>query len=207
MKKYFSLLFISSLIYQNAFADIYFCNGVWTNTSCENEPEKVITSNEDSKTSEINNEEHKILSKKKSLLHNLASLKFKLEREYGGNFSINSAERVCQDPASSLEECERAIDAAEKNLLDKQLALSKLKQNESESENEPTESSGDTVVIQQNTDSRIGFFENDKPRQPSIINGTVVPPGETQLDISPKRKIENTLVEQQRKASRKKIDQ
>ena len=195
--RFILILSILILIPQAAIAEIVNCNGVWTNEPCDSEPNAKLEAVEASDDSI----DQKLKSQKQAALHELRTLKFNLEHEHGGSFSIASAERVCSDSNSSLEDCESSVNIVETDLLNKQLTLSKLDKKQDKSNEE--ENSGDTVVIQQNNNYRIGLIDDEDSRGPTIIGGTEIPAGETVIGIEPKRDPSNTLIEQQRKPSRR----
>lgn len=135
------------LITQPALAELSFCEGVWTNQSCENGEEKSLTET----TRKPQSPEQKTDSLKKSILHEMTMDRVEARRKYGVLVSGQSAELVCQDSKSSAKECQDAASqyntrlqqSVSNALKAKELEAKKLKTEKEEAKQE----NNSTVVI------------------------------------------------------------
>ena len=151
----FPLFFIT----QAALAELTFCEGIWTNQSCEKGEEKSLAET----TREPQSSEQKTDSLKKSILHELTMDRVEARRKYGVMVSGQSAELICQDSKSSVKECQEA--ASQYNTRLQQSVSNALKAKELEAEKLKTENeetnpkNNSTVVIVRPERNRPGNFD------------------------------------------------
>ncbi len=133
-------------------ADIYECNGTWSNTPCQN-PGKVIV---EKPSDPRQDEKASTLSRKKSLFHDLNMKHIKAERDHGIIFDISATEAACNKEDVSIEECQtlvqQAHEALDARMSDQELTELQKKNLELELEKQQaaTGDSNQQIIIQNN---------------------------------------------------------
>ena len=159
-----SFIFIFSAA--DSFADLYNCNGTWTNRPCNSSskiPEKEDTP------------KNKDKSKKESILHDLRMLVIKAKREHDIRYNIDVIEDLCK--TSNLEECDKSVKTAQKELQAQVTDADEAKErnalireaNKLKKERNKIEENKPPVIIQQNTVivPRRPLWQNDRFRDAS----------------------------------------
>ncbi len=115
----FLSLGIALLSYQSAaYAELYECDGKWTNKPCNGD---VTRSIEESGSAAPADEATKALREKTSLLHDLRMKEIKAREQYDIQYDISSVEKFCLSQESSIEDCSKRIESA-RTALDKRIA-------------------------------------------------------------------------------------
>jgi len=96
-----------------AFAEIYNCDGKWTNIKCDSTPKKTIKETKGEKISANQSE-------KSSLLHELRMQSIRAKRDYGVISNISFVEKHCMKNDTSIESCNEKIDSKSQNISELQ---------------------------------------------------------------------------------------
>jgi len=144
MRNSFCLLLLLVLS-EPALAELSFCKGVWTNQSCQNGQEKSL----DETARRPQSPEQKKNSLKKSILHEMTMDRVEARRKYAVMVSGQSAETICQDEQSSVDDCEKAASKYSTRLQQSIANALRAKELEEKKEKkeETAEENNSTVVI------------------------------------------------------------
>ena len=96
-------------------AEIYNCDGKWTNKPCDGSVSESIKE----KTTDKAKADRKILSAKKSLLHELRMEAISAKRKYDVNVDLKKVEELCLKTETSVESCKKEIAATEDRITQK----------------------------------------------------------------------------------------
>jgi len=94
-----------------AAAELYNCNGTWTNKPCEGQATKVLPETE--KTVDLDSE---LLKKKKVLVGNLRERAGRAERDYDVHIDVTGIEETCRSESTTYEECMNLVNNADDRL-------------------------------------------------------------------------------------------
>lgn len=147
--RYFLLFSLALLSTCPAFAELYECNGTWTNRSCESEASTVIAE----RPLQQRSQEQVDRDQKKLWIHSIESKLFEARREFGIEIDITAVHSTCSEQSSSLIECRKEIDEIE-NTLDRRILSrhnTSVKQEKQQQENSET---SDTIVY---IDNRLDY--------------------------------------------------
>jgi len=142
-------LFLLTFLPAAAFAELSFCNGVWTNQACdqeEGEEEASTKSLEETKKAPPSKAE-KNLSLKKSILHEVTMDRVEARRKYSVIVPASSAENICQDPESKVEACKEAAEKYSSRLQSRVDSALKAKELEKQKEEPKEEQNDNTTVV------------------------------------------------------------
>ena len=89
-------------------AEMNDCGGVWTNKPCSDR-EAVQTTEYDEEKAAETKEQALLLSKKRSLFHELTMKSIRAKRDYKVEYDLNEVEKYCFDQATSLDDCKARI--------------------------------------------------------------------------------------------------
>ncbi len=148
-------------------AELTFCNGVWTNQSCSEEPQTKI----DEKEFKAKSKDEVAGNKKKSLVHEMTMKRIEARRKYGVLFSSEDTEAVCDNEATSLDKCRKAVESYYKLLQENvrnQLDAESQKNSEESDEKAPTQQNQTTVNIINNPVAPILTGRDAPPRNTEI---------------------------------------
>lgn len=109
------LAFLGALIFLpvSALAELNECEGVWTNKACDGTViEKPTESAVNDSSSVESKEKAVLLSKKRSLLHELTMKTIRAKREFEVEYELDEIEAFCLNKESSLAECKEKIKTA-----------------------------------------------------------------------------------------------
>lgn len=98
-------------------ADIQRCGEIWTNRGCESNGGQRLSERPRSERTEA----ERIMSKKRFIFNDLDIRRLKANREYDFNFNVVSAQEICLSDTATLEDCQKAVNAADEQ-LDKRIA-------------------------------------------------------------------------------------
>ncbi|MFN8390384.1 MAG: hypothetical protein U0136_08855 [Bdellovibrionota bacterium] len=98
-----------------ALADVYQCDGKWTNKPCSGNVTQTINETHSPSVSDP------VPSQNRSLFHELTMKSIKAREEYDVKVDLSSAEKICLQQTASLEDCKKALDAVE-TALDQKVA-------------------------------------------------------------------------------------
>lgn len=98
-------------------ADIQRCGDIWTNRGCESNGGERLSERPRSERTEA----ERLMSKKRFIFNDLDIRRLKANREYDFSFNVVSAQEICLSETSTLEDCQRAVNAADEQ-LDKRIA-------------------------------------------------------------------------------------
>lgn len=105
MKNYLLTLLLSLLLTSTARAELSNCNGVWTNDPCEGNASSKL----EEKDFKPQDPQKRLQSKKQQILHDLRMKELNSERTHKIDIAIDPAETVCNDPATTLEDCQEKV--------------------------------------------------------------------------------------------------
>jgi hypothetical protein len=154
----FQLLFTITLLILPAIAnaEIFDCQGRWTNRPCDSEPEKVL------KETASKSQDAKDLdrSEKESLLHELKMQAIEARRKYNARFDVTAVEKICLKPQTSLRDCKQQVDTLSDRiqertktaaLIDAQEKEIALKEKDLELKRKEQEDNKTVVIIEDRT--------------------------------------------------------
>jgi hypothetical protein len=143
-----------TILVNSAGAQIYKCNGVYTNNPCgekaETKDTKAALSTSKVKSDE-EIEEKKALSKKKSLTHDFAMRVITLNKQYDLAYTTADIEDYCFKSSTSVLDCSREIDAMNEKIDSRVASLETIKTQKKANELEEKKLENDTspVIVQQ----------------------------------------------------------
>lgn len=114
-----------------SFAQIYQCDGKWTNKPCgENNTQKAA----EKKSSSPDSDSQAISSEKRSAFHELTMKSIQAKREFEVNYDLRNVESFCFSSTTSLEECQERIEEAEDRIDHKIASQELIKKNKLQKE-------------------------------------------------------------------------
>lgn len=145
MKNYLLTLLLSLLLTSTARAELSNCNGVWTNDPCEGNASTKL----EEKDFKPQDPQKRLQSKKQQILHDLRMKELNSERAYKVDVAIDAAETSCNDPATTLEDCQEKVTELRDKIDKRILAAKKLeiKEKKIEAEKAEAEAQGNTTSI------------------------------------------------------------
>jgi len=158
---------ISFLFQASTFAEIYNCNGTWTNKPCEGEVSKTLP--EIDRTPDLQAEATR---KKMELVGALELRVQSARRSHGVELDISGIAETCRAENSSYEECMTLVNNADDRLEARLHQAKLLKEQEktnkliSESKKEKEDAAVSNQAISINQDNSVVVVENDFRRGP-----------------------------------------
>lgn len=125
----------------DAQAEIYKCNGTWTNHPCSEGsqavfPEKVTAGNPSSEA----------LSEKKSIVHELVMKQIDARRNFGVKVDVAHIEKFCLDPSSPVKDCLELVEAMD-DKIDKRVNEAKEERRQERLDRNQAPDSNPSTVI------------------------------------------------------------
>lgn len=120
MRNLTSVVFVIVLFYSPAaWADLYECNGTWTNKPCDSDQVgKAIPATEVTKEAPKQDTQVEAASRKASLVHDLRMQALELKRSRGVETrDVDLAEQFCKREQVTVIACERRVNAVMRGLL------------------------------------------------------------------------------------------
>lgn len=105
MNKLLFTLLLSPLLATNVYAELSNCNGVWTNEPCDGKASSKL----EEKDFTPQDPQKRLQSKKQQILHDLRMKELNAERAYKVDVAIDAAETSCNNPATTLEDCQEKV--------------------------------------------------------------------------------------------------
>jgi hypothetical protein len=160
-----SFFLVLLLVSPSARAELYECNGTWTNKPCSGKTQKTIDETKAQKRSPAEIEK----SQKDLWLHDLETKRFNARRMHGIKIDTKDAAVICQSEKTTLLECRKAITTLEDKIEERVVAAQQLKLKKQEVESKKVEDNSSQV-------SRVTIIQNTIQR-----NRIVVQPRENEL--------------------------
>ncbi len=165
MKLLFILFFLAQLFQQNAQAQLFECEGKWTNKPCNGKVEKELSVKEE-KTGIVGISSNPDRAKKSSLYHELMMKSVKAKNDFQIETNLDQAEDKCLKGDYTLEECQTQIDSYNKELDSKihKAEILKLKKEEvqlQKERNKIAQENNTTTVIERRP---VYIFKNNEPK-------------------------------------------
>jgi len=133
--------------YNNAYAELYSCKGVWTNQPCDGEVETVL----EERPVRVPSEEQRVLSEIESLLHSLRMKSIDARHDYGVELSIDHVVSRCYSleslPNQRLADCREAVNTKEEQLRERIYQEELLKIRRAELERKDSEPAREVVTV------------------------------------------------------------
>ena len=166
--RYVALLFF--LLPTAAHAELYKCNGTWTNEPCQGEVQNTLQS-APKRTAPTDPDR----SQKDSLLHNLRMMQLKARRNYDVEYDISAVEDFCRKPAVTAADCQEKTEHAEDRIGKRVTTVASLKEEEAKEEEKEVRREGDenevTVVENNNYYRRRRRRPGHRPVRPIPYEG------------------------------------
>jgi len=121
--KLFTFLAINLILLRSAFAEVYECDGKWTNRPCSG---AVTKSLEEIGSSAEVDEHIKLAREKTSLLHDVRMKALRAREDFDLRYEITPLEKFCLTASTTLEECQKRIKEADAELDQKIASASSL---------------------------------------------------------------------------------
>ena len=150
-----------------AFGDLVKCGEIWTNGKCDTTPSQTLKPLPESPHSE----KDLALSVKRSLLHELTTTRYDLQKRYHFSLSQATADKLCLTPESSVAECRKEVERVESRLYRRvQLAKADLEKAAQAQETLRSKREQNSVVVN-NYDDDLVIGNNN-----IIVPPTIIPP-------------------------------
>ena len=118
----FIFFLLSCFVVRAASAEVYECDGKWTNKPC---PGKVTKSIEELGSSAPIDESTKLLRQKTSMLHELRMKNLQARENFDIRYELGAVESFCLKTLTSLEDCDKKVKDADAE-LDKKISSASL---------------------------------------------------------------------------------
>ena len=164
IKHTFICALLLTLTVRPAHAELSKCNGIWTNQPCNQDQKELALPEKPLKKIDP---AAKILSQKRSLLHDLTVSRLNAKKEYGITISSSNVEETCLLSETTIKECRELVAEKKSEILEnsKLKALSIQENNKKDSESKEVDNSQNvSVVIHKENNNRYIYIPRDRRR-------------------------------------------
>ena len=143
MKQYHLVFFLSLILFSSsAFAELYECNGTWTNRKCDDQATSVLK--------EVPYQERSLEDRQKDMvslwLHDLRTLKLKANKKYDTDLDISDAIQTCTKIPLDYAAC-RKIVSDRSNALHEKIDTAKVAMKKAKEEKEKKVEEDYTTIV------------------------------------------------------------
>lgn len=169
MNKYFCTflaLFSTLFVGATCQAELKKCHGVWTNKPCEGQVEGAIAE----ATSVPRAPGAVELDRKKLWIHDLDTKRFGAKQQYGLDFDLSEARKICLESPSSLSDCRKAVDDKMSEIDSKLQSTAERKRAEAEISKPTPAQQPNITIINQHQENKVVIERRATPTPLGGVN-------------------------------------